>query len=97
MDMFFDYFELINPVHYVAEVFPLISLTLLLFYLIKLQVKVGKELARWKKRANYAILDAEKWKGQLKDLTEGSGYVIDQQFDKWEFTKDEKEIGILLL
>jgi DNA-binding CsgD family transcriptional regulator len=96
-DIVFDYFEWYNSLHYVIEVTPLISLTVLLVYLLRLLLQVRIDATSWQKRANRAEKDVERWKWEIKEIAKGLSHAIDEQFKNWNFTKAEKEIGILIL
>jgi DNA-binding CsgD family transcriptional regulator len=41
--------------------------------------------------------DAARWRGEARDLLEGLGSVIDRQLTRWELTRAEKEVALLLL
>ncbi|MDH4109226.1 MAG: LuxR family transcriptional regulator [Gammaproteobacteria bacterium] len=40
---------------------------------------------------------AERWRGESRDLLEGLGAAIERQFMRWQLTPAESEIGLLLL
>ncbi|MBZ0271905.1 LuxR family transcriptional regulator [bacterium] len=40
---------------------------------------------------------AERWRTEARDLVAGLGAAIDRQFDRWELSPAEKEVGLLLL
>lgn len=41
--------------------------------------------------------DAERWRTEARDLMRGLSYAIDEQFDRWQLSPAEKEVGLLLL
>jgi len=41
--------------------------------------------------------EAEHWRAEARDLMRGLGQAIDQQFDRWQLSPAEKEVGLLLL
>lgn len=41
--------------------------------------------------------EAERWRSQVKDVMRGLGAAIDEQFDRWQLSPAEKEVGLLLL
>jgi DNA-binding CsgD family transcriptional regulator len=41
--------------------------------------------------------EAERWRSEARDLMRGLGEAIDEQFDRWELSPAEKEVGLLLL
>ncbi|MBF0277095.1 MAG: helix-turn-helix transcriptional regulator [SAR324 cluster bacterium] len=97
LDMFSDYFGWYNLSHFVIEGFAVVLLISLLFYLLRLLIQLRWEAVSWERRANNAESDADKWKQEIQEIGKGLANAIDQQFEKWKFTKAEKEIGILML
>lgn len=41
--------------------------------------------------------DAERWRTAARDLMRGLSQAIDDQFDRWQLSPAEKEVGLLLL
>ena len=41
--------------------------------------------------------DAERWRREARDLMHGLSQAIDEQFDRWQLSPAEKEVGLLLL
>lgn len=41
--------------------------------------------------------DAARWRAEARDLMRGLGRAIDEQFDRWQLSPAEKEVGLLLL
>jgi DNA-binding NarL/FixJ family response regulator len=41
--------------------------------------------------------EAERWRSEARDLLHGLGRAIDDQFDRWQLSPAEKEVGLLLL
>lgn len=41
--------------------------------------------------------DAQKWRREASSLLQGLGVAIDEQFENWNLTEAEKEVGLLLL
>lgn len=42
-------------------------------------------------------LEAERWREEAQELLEGLGAAIGRQFERWELTPAEREVGVLLL
>ena len=97
IDIFADYYGWVNPAHILSEGVAVALLSALLIYLQRLLIEFRLETVNWKKRANTAESDADKWKHEVKEITKGLSDAIGQQFTKWEFTKAEKNIGKLML
>ncbi len=96
-DVLSDYFGWVNLAHLLLEAVAIILLTALLIYLLRLLIEFRSETVSWQKRADNAELDANKWKHEIEENLKGLSDAIEQQFNKWEFTKAEKEIGRLML
>lgn len=41
--------------------------------------------------------EADRWRREARDLMQGLGEALDQQFDRWNLTPAEKEVALLLL
>lgn len=41
--------------------------------------------------------EAERWRVEARDLMRGLSQAIDEQFDRWQLSPAEKEVGLLLL
>lgn len=48
-------------------------------------------------RLEVTAAEAERWRGEARDLVLGLGQAIDGQFDRWGLSRAEKEVGLLLL
>ena len=44
-----------------------------------------------------AIVEAEQWRQESRVIIRGLGVVIENQFGRWDLTKAEAEVGLLLL
>ena len=55
------------------------------------------QLDRTKSDLADAIVEAEQWRQESRELLEGLGAAIDRQFARWGLTKAEAEVGLLLL
>ncbi len=97
MDMFSDYFGWVNRTHLLLEGVAIALLSSLLICLLRLLIAFRADTVNWHKRADNAELDAGKWKHEVNKSLKGLSDAIEQQFNKWEFTKAEKEIGRLML
>lgn len=52
--------------------------------------KLEAEVAVWQAAA-------ERWRGETRDLLDGLGAAIDQQFAAWSLSDAEREVGLLLI
>lgn len=44
-----------------------------------------------------SAVEAERWRSEARDLMRGLSQAIDEQFDRWQLSPAEKEVGLLLL
>lgn len=44
-----------------------------------------------------ALVEAEQWKKESNELIQGLGVAIEHQFERWQLTKAESEVGLFLL
>lgn len=55
------------------------------------------EAAELGQRLAASRVEAERWRGEARDLLDGLGQAIDRQLDRWGLSPAEKEIAVLLL
>lgn len=96
-DMVLDYSEGRNWAHLSVELVVLLAaaggIGLLLRQLYRARVAIhalGRDLAQVRE-------DAERWRHESRDLIDGLSAAIDRQFARWNLTRAEAEIGLLLL
>ena len=89
-DLYIDYGEGASTMHIAVEtaMFLLAACGIVLMWL---------QLDRTKSDLADAIVEAEQWRQESRELLEGLGAAIDRQFDRWGLTKAEAEVGLLLL
>lgn len=56
--------------------------------------RIAGELARDLARAT---AEAARWRGEARTYLDGLGEAIDRQFERWQLTPSEREVGLLLL
>lgn len=96
-DMAMDYSEGRSRAHLLIEATVLVAaaggIGLLLRQLYQARVAIqalGRDLARVRQ-------EAERWRRESRDLIDGLSVAIDRQFARWNLTRAEAEIGLLLL
>jgi DNA-binding CsgD family transcriptional regulator len=58
----------------------------------------ARETTRFLERdLEVARLEARRWREESRDLLDGLGTAIERQFDRWQLTPAEAEIGLLIL
>lgn len=55
------------------------------------------QLRRARSDLQHARVEAEQWRAESRELLQGLGVVIEKQFVRWELSKAEAEVGLLLL
>jgi len=60
-------------------------------------VLMWRQLDRTQSDLVDALVEAEQWKKESSDLIQGLGVAIDRQFERWNLTKAEAEVGLFLL
>lgn len=55
------------------------------------------EAAALAERLKASEAEAQRWRGEARDLLRGLGAALDQQFERWALTPAEKEVALLLL
>lgn len=96
-DMTLDYSEGRSWAHLLVESAVLLAaaggIGLLLRQLYRARVAIhalGRDLAR-------VTQEAERWRHESRELLDGLSVAIDRQFARWNLTRAEAEIGLLLL
>jgi DNA-binding CsgD family transcriptional regulator len=89
-DLYIDFGEGVSTMHIVIEsiMFLLAAFGTVLLWL---------QLDRTRSDLADAIVEAEQWKQESRELLEGLGVARDRQFERWGLTKAEAEVGLLLL
>lgn len=60
-------------------------------------VLMWRQLDRTRSDLVEALVEAEQWKKESSDLIQGLGVAIDRQFERWNLTNAEAEVGLFLL
>lgn len=58
---------------------------------------IAAEAASLAERLEATSAEATRWRDEARDLMAGLGRAIDGQFERWDLTPAEKEVGLLLL
>lgn len=58
---------------------------------------VEREAVDLQRRLAATEAEAQRWRGEVRDLMRGLGEALDQQFDRWALSPAEKETALLLL
>lgn len=66
------------------------------FLLLRLR-QARREERRLHRDLDAARGEAERWRAEARDLLAGLGAAVDAQFERWELTAAEREVGLLLL
>ena len=89
-DLFVDYGEGVSLWHLTFE---------FAIFLVALSgmVLMWWQLDRTRSDLVEALVEAEQWKKESNELIQGLGVAIEHQFERWQLTKAESEVGLFLL
>jgi DNA-binding CsgD family transcriptional regulator len=60
-------------------------------------ILMWRQLDRTRTDLVEALVEAEQWKQESSELIEGLGVAIERQFERWQLTNAEAEVGLFLL
>jgi DNA-binding CsgD family transcriptional regulator len=89
-DLVFDYSEGASIVHLAVE-------SVLLLVALSGIVVLWRQLRRTRQDLAEAIDEADQWRRESRELIRGLAVAIEHQFERWELTKAEAEVGLLML
>lgn len=89
-DMAGDYMEGAGPLHLSIESMVLLASAGGFAFL-------WRQLTRTRQGLGEALAEARQWRNENRELMQGLGVAIQKQFDCWELSKAEAEVGLLLL
>lgn len=89
-DLYVDYGEGVGLWHLLFE-------SLIFFVAVCGMVLMWLQLDRTRADLEIALVEAEQWKAESRELIEGLGMAIERQFERWKLTAAEAEVGLLLL
>lgn len=92
-----DYAEGAGWWHLAPELLVLLGSALGIALLLRRHYQVRRELASATRDLAQATAEAERWRAESHELIEGLGVAIEQQFARWNLSRAEAEIGLLLL
>ena len=89
-DLFVDYGEGVSVLHLISE---------FAIFLVALSgtVLMWLQLDRTRSDLVEALVEAKQWKKESHELIQGLGIAIERQFERWQLTNAEAEVGLLLL
>lgn len=90
IDLYIDFAEGVGLIHLVAEIF-------VFGVAIVGTVMMYRQLDRTRADLAGALIDAERWRQESRELLRGLGTAIEHQFERWELTAAESEVALLLL
>jgi len=56
-----------------------------------------EEASQLSTRLAATLVDSNRWREEARHLVQGLGVAIDEQFERWDLSPAEKEVGLLLL
>ena len=89
-DLIQDYIDGASWVHLGVELLVLLTATVGILFLWQKLALTTTDLAS-------ALVEAEQWRQESRELIRGLGVAIEKQFARWDLSKSEAEVGLLLL
>lgn len=89
-DLILDYREGANWTHLGIELFVLLAAATGMGFLWSRLTQTRTDLAE-------ALVETEQWRQESREVIRGLGIAIENQFARWELSKAEAEVGLLLL
>lgn len=89
-DLYIDFGEGVGIVHLAVEFF-------VFAVAVAGTVLMWRQLDRTQSDLVGALVEAEHWKKESRDLIQGLGVAIEHQFGRWNLTAAEAEVGLFLL
>jgi DNA-binding CsgD family transcriptional regulator len=89
-DLYVDFGEGAGIVHLTVEFF-------IFAVAVAGTVMMWRQLDRTRSDLAGALVEAEHWKQESRDLIEGLGIAIENQFARWQLTAAEAEVALFLL
>lgn len=97
VDLVLDYGSGTDPLHLVVE-FTILSLAAAgAVWLVVRFLRLRESSRALQRDLESARDEARRWRGESRELLEGFGAAIDRQFERWQLTPAESEVGLLLL
>ncbi|MEJ2257009.1 MAG: LuxR C-terminal-related transcriptional regulator [Woeseiaceae bacterium] len=90
IDLYIDFVEGVGIIHLLAEMF-------VFGVAIAGIVVLWRQLKQTRSDLAGALVEAEHWKNESRELIKGLGVAIEHQFERWKLSKAESEVGLLLL
>lgn len=89
-DLWIDFGEGAGSGHLVVEAF-------VLFVALSGAILMWRQLDRTRSDLVEARVEAEQWKNESSELIQGLGVAIERQFERWNLSAAEAEVGLFLL
>ena len=96
-DMAFDYRAGTAPAHLFSEAFVMALAVAGVGLLGRQLLRAREHAARLSMDLEAARVEAERFRSEARDALRGLGEAIDRQFTRWNLTRAEREVGLLLL
>lgn len=90
IDLYIDFAEGVGRIHLFAELF-------VFGVAIAVTVMMYRRLDRTRADLAGALVEAQHWKQESSELLQGLGEAIEHQFERWNLTAAESDVGLLLL
>lgn len=93
-DFAMDWHSQVHSVHLALELASMFVLAWMAVAVIRRQIRYARAL---RQDLGHMTEQAQRWRKEAEELLRGLAVQIDLQFDRWELTQAEREVGFLLL
>ncbi len=90
IDLYIDFSQGVGAIHFVAELFVFGVAVGGVVMLYRNYDRARSDLAG-------ALVEAEHWRNESRELIQGLGEAIEHQFGRWKLTAAEADVGLFLL
>ena len=97
VDLAADWGEGAGPAHVVFEALVMLLATTGLAFVAQRLRGLQGDTQRLRGELARSHEEAERWRNEARELIDGLGAAIHRQFERWQLTPAEREVGLLLL
>lgn len=94
VDLIVDSIEGVHPIHLVLEVAAMIAVGAVTVAIFR---RIERRIGLLSRHLSTSRVEAARWRGEAEQALRGLGEAIDAQFERWQLSPAEREVGLLLL
>jgi len=96
-DLISDYAEGVDPLHLLVELVLLLVAAVMIGNILIQVIRGRRQLRQLNSTLDTARAESMRWRGRYQATIQGLSQAIQDQFETWQLSKAEAEIGLLLL